>query len=193
MLATGATAGTTPTPWWLLLLEGIAGVLIGVLLLTQTGVTLFTLVVFVGAYWFVTGIIDLVMLFVDHRQWGWRLFTGVVGILAGLVILRHPAWASVMVPTTLVWVLGVMGVVIGVASIVRAFLGGGWAAAILGVISILLGAVLLFNTVVATVVLVYAVAIWAIIGGSFAIVAAFWLRSHPEMESRTAGRRVAQA
>src|SRR5215471_18791571 len=162
MVAQGETA-ITATPWWLVLLEGIAGLLIGILLLTQTSVTLFTLVVFVGVYWFVTGILDLVMMFVDSRQWGWKLFTGVVGILAGLVVIRHPAWAAVLIPTTLVWLLGLMGVVIGVATFVRAFMGGGLPAAILGIISVILGAVLLFNTVVATVVLVYAVAIWAII------------------------------
>jgi hypothetical protein len=116
----------------------------------------------------------------------------VIGVLAGLVVLRDPLWASWLVPTTLVWVLGAIGIVIGAASLVRAFMGGGWPAAILGVISILLGAVLLFNTVAATVVLVYAVAIWAIVAGAFAIVAAFWLRTR-EPRRGSAGARVAQA
>src|SRR5215471_241571 len=175
MVAQGETA-ITATPWRLVLLEGIAGLLIGILLLTQTGVTLFTLIVFVGVYWFVTGILQLVMLFVDSTQWGWHLFSGVIGILAGLVVIRHPAWSAVLIPTTLVWMLGIAGVIVGLVSFVHAFMGGGWAAAILGVISIILGGLLLFNTVVATVVLVYAVAIWAIIGGIFAIVGAFLLR-----------------
>jgi uncharacterized membrane protein HdeD (DUF308 family) len=171
------TGSVATTPWWLLLLEGIAGLLIGILLLTQTSITLFGLVVFLGVYWLVAGVLDLVMLFVDRREWGWKLVSGVIGILAGLVIIRNPLWASVLVPTTLVWLLGIMGVVIGVVALVRAFMGGGWASAILGVISILLGGILLFNTLVSTVVLVYAVAIWAIIGGIFAIVGAFLLRS----------------
>ncbi|MDQ6774001.1 MAG: DUF308 domain-containing protein [Candidatus Dormibacteraeota bacterium] len=174
-----STAATVPPPWWLLLLEGIAGVVIGFLLLTQTHATLFTLIVFVGAYWFATGIIDLVMVFVDSRLRAWRALSGVVGILAGLVLTRHPLWAAILVPATLVWVLGFMGIVIGVANLLRAFTGEGWPAAILGVISILLGGVLLFNTILATLVLVYVVAIWALIAGMFAIVAAFWLRSHP--------------
>jgi uncharacterized membrane protein HdeD (DUF308 family) len=181
-----------PVPWWLLLLEGIAAVIIGVLLLAETSATLYTIIVFVGAYWFVSGIIDLVMMFVDHRQWGWKLFSGVIGIIAGLAVLRHPAWASVLVPTTLVWLLGFVGIVLGVASLVRSFMGGGWSAAILGVISILLGALLLFNTVAATQVLLYIVAIWAIIGGVFAIIAAFWIRSHPELERGPLGQPVIQ-
>jgi len=170
------TGSAASTPWWLLLLEGIAGLVIGILLLTETGATLFTLMVFLGVYWFVTGILDLVMLFVDSTQWGWKLFSGVVGILAGLVLIRHPAWASVLVPATLVWMLGIAGILIGLIAFVRAFMGGGLASAILGVISIILGGALLFNTLFATSVLIYVVGIWAIIGGLFAIVGAFWLR-----------------
>ena len=181
------------TPWWLVLLEGIAGLIIGILLLTQTSATLFTLMVFVGAYWFVTGIIDLVMLFVDRRQWGWKLFSGIVGIVAGLVVIRHPYWASVLIPATLVWILAIIGIAIGVAAFIRAFMGGGVASAILGVISILLGGILLFNTVFATVVLIYAVAIWAIVGGIFAIVGSFMLRSREQSASAAAGRPLAQA
>src|SRR5262245_5839740 len=127
------TGGIGSTPWWLVLLEGVAGILIGVLLLTQTGVTLYTLAIFVGVYWFVTGILDLVMMFVDSTQWGWKLFTGVIGILAGLAVIRHPYWASVLLPATLVWLLGIVGVVIGLVTFVRAFMGGGLASAILGI------------------------------------------------------------
>jgi uncharacterized membrane protein HdeD (DUF308 family) len=182
----------TPTPWWLLLLEGVAGVVIGFLLLTQTQATLFTLITLVGAYWFVTGIIDLVLLFVVPGQRGWRLFSGLVGILAGLVLIRDPLWAAVLVPATLVWVLGFMGIVIGVSTLVRSFMGEGWPAAILGVISIVLGGVLLFNTIAATVVLLYAVAIWVLVAGILAIVAAFWLRSHPGVRSSSAQQPAAQ-
>jgi uncharacterized membrane protein HdeD (DUF308 family) len=172
------------TPWWLVLLEGIAGLVIGILLLTQTGVTLFTLVVFVGVYWFVSGLMDIVMMFIDSRQWGWKLFSGVIGILAGLVVIRDPAWATVLIPTTLVWLLGLAGVVIGIIAFVRAFLGGGIASAVLGILSIIFGAILLFNTLMATAVLVYVVAIWAIIGGILAIVASFWLRGQQHADAR---------
>jgi uncharacterized membrane protein HdeD (DUF308 family) len=187
-------ASAASTPWWLVLLEGIAALVIGVLLLAETGATLFTLVVFLGAYWLVTGIIDLVMLFVDQSQWGWKLFSGIIGILAGLAILRHPWWASVLVPATLTWIIGIIGIVIGLTAFVRAFMGGGLASAVLGVISIVLGALLLTNTLESTAVLITVVAIWAIVGGIFAIVAAFWLRSRQHAgQASTAGQPFAQA
>jgi uncharacterized membrane protein HdeD (DUF308 family) len=181
------------TPWWLVLLEGIAALVLGILLMTEPGATLFTIVVFVGVYWLVVGVLDLVMLFVDRSQWGWKLFSGIVGILAGLVVVRHPWWAALLIPATLVWVLGIMGIVIGVAMLARAFMGGGWAPAILGVVSVLLGALLLFNTLVSTLVLIYAVGIWAIVGGVGAIAAAFWLRGRQHGQAQTAGRPLAQA
>lgn len=178
MVAYGDVAlGPPSTPWWLVLLEGIAAVLIGFMLITETSVTLFTLILFLGAYWLVIGILDLVMLFVDRRQWGWKLFSGVIGVIAGLAVIRHPLWASWLIPTTLVWILGILGIGIGIATLARSFMGGGWASAILGLISIALGVILLLNTTTSARVLVYAAGIVAIIGGAGAIAGAFWLRS----------------
>src|SRR5438034_740503 len=175
--STAVLPSAEQVPWWLVLLEGIAGLLIGILLVTQPQATLYTIVLFVGVYWFVGGIIQLVMLFVDHRQWGWKLLSGVIGILAGLVVIRHPAWSAVLLPETLVWLLGLGGVVIGALWLFRSFAGGGWGQGILAAISILLGLFLLGHTFVSTVVLLYAVAIWAIFGGIVAIVGSFLLRS----------------
>jgi uncharacterized membrane protein HdeD (DUF308 family) len=68
------------------------------------------------------------------------------GIIAGLAIVQHPLWASLLVPATLVWILGFMGIIMGVVSIVLAFQGGGWGPGILGVISIGAGVLLLERT-----------------------------------------------
>ncbi len=177
-----ATAVATPTyerssRWWILLLEGIAAIIIGILLFTDTDKTVFTIVLFVGIWWFIGGIIDLVTLFFDRTRWGWRLFSGILGIIAGLMIVRNPLWAALLVPATLAWVIGIFGVIIGVMSLIRAFQGEGWGTGILGVISIVLGLFLLStNMVVATATVVFATAIWAIIGGIVAIVAAFRMR-----------------
>lgn len=188
-----ATAQSAPpavqVPWWLVLLQGIAAVIIGVLLLTNPNETLFALIVLLGIYWLIGGILDLVGLFIDRSMWGWKLFTGVIGIVAGIVILRHPYWSSVLVPLTLTWVLGIFGIVIGAVAIVRAFMGGGWGVGILGAVSLVLGVILLANPLVSTVVLVYAVAIWAIIGGVVAIVMSFRLRAPGPSASPDARQR----
>jgi uncharacterized membrane protein HdeD (DUF308 family) len=171
----------TPVPanrWWILLLEGIALILIGILLFTDTDQAVFTLTLFLGIWWFIGGIIDLVTLFWDRTAWGWRLFSGILGIIAGLIIIRHPMWAALLVPATLAWLLGIFGIVIGIMALIRAFQGEGWGVGILGVISIVLGLWLLaagMGVQIATI--IYGAAIWAIIGGIVAIIWAFRVRS----------------
>ena len=177
-LTAEAEGGLSPNEWWLALLQGIASVIIGILLITDTTTTLVTLITFLGVFWFISGIFDLVRLFVDRTQWGWRLFSGIVGILAGLAIVRHPLWASLLVPATLVWVLGFMGIIMGIVSIVLAFQGGGWGPGILGIISIGAGLLLLgANMAVAVPTIVFLTAGWLLVTGIIAIVYGFRLRS----------------
>jgi uncharacterized membrane protein HdeD (DUF308 family) len=178
----GAAREPMEFPWWLILLQGIAALVVGVLLITQPSVTILTLVVFLGVYWLVGGVFDLVGIFINRTQWGWKLFTGLLGIAAGLLIVRNPLWAGIAVPTTLVWLLGSIGVIVGVARIIRALMGAGWGAGILGVVSIVLGVILLTRPLFSLSVLVYLAGFWAIVGGIAAIVAAFRLRGNPRLE-----------
>lgn len=178
MDSTAYVAPAAPSiSWWLILLQGVALLIIGVLLFTETRITLFTLVMFLGVYWLIGGIFDLVSLFADQAHWGWRLFSGIIGILAGLVIVRHPLWATIMVPATLAWVLGAFGIAIGIVALYRAVTGAGWGAAIIGAISLLFGVILLVNPLFSAVVLVYAAATAAIVGGVGSIMWGLWLRS----------------
>lgn len=186
MDSTAYVAPAAPSiSWWLILLQGVALLIIGVLLFTETGITLFMLVMFLGVYWLIGGIFDLVSLFTDQTDGGWRLFTGIIGILAGLVIVRHPLWATIMVPSTLAWVLAAFGVAIGIVTLFRAVTGAGWGAAIIGAISLLFGIILLLNPVFSATVLLYAAATGAIVGGLGLIMWALWLRSLGQETERT--------
>ncbi len=180
-MATAEAAEAIVVPsnrWWILLLEGIAAIIVGILLFTDTEQTVFTLTLFLGIWWFIGGIIDLITLFFDRTAWGWRLFSGILGIIAGLIIIRHPMWSALLVPATLAWLLGIFGIVIGVMALIRAFQGEGWGTGILGVISIVLGLWLFsaeLGVQIATI--IYGAAIWAIIGGIVAVIMAFRVRS----------------
>ena len=98
---------TLPVPWWLVLIQGIAGVIIGLLLLINPLKTTVFLVQFLGIYWFVSGIFGIVSIFLDKSMWGWKLFAGLLGIFAGVLILQHPLWSTLLVPATLVIILGI--------------------------------------------------------------------------------------
>ena len=163
-------------PWWLILLQGICAAIIGFLLLTETAVTLATLVVLLGIYWFVLGVLDIARMFSSPRGWGWSLFSGILGILAGLVLIRHPLWSGFLTTSVLVWIIGGLGLVMGAVGIVRAITGGGWGMAIGAVLSILLGLLLIFHTGATIVVLVYTAGVMALIGGILGIIGAIALR-----------------
>jgi len=45
-----------PGLWWLLLLEGITTIILGILLISQPAGTLAVIVIFLGIYWLIEGI-----------------------------------------------------------------------------------------------------------------------------------------
>ena len=162
-------------PWWLVLLEGIFAVIIGFLLITNPK-TMLVLIQVLGIYWFIAGIFKIVSIFIESSMWGWKLFAGILGILAGIIIIQHPLWSTVLVQATAIIILGIDGIIIGIVSLVQAFKGGGWGVGILGALSIIFGIFLLANVWIATLSLSWVLGIFGIVGGIFAIIMAFRLR-----------------
>jgi uncharacterized membrane protein HdeD (DUF308 family) len=167
---------TKVVPWWLVLIQGIAALIIGIFLITSPGATTFVLVQFLGIYWLVSGIFQIVAIFVDKTAWGWKLFAGILGILAGILILNHPLWSTLLVPATLIIILGVQGIIFGILGLIQAFQGAGWGAGILGALSIIFGLVLLFNPVLGAAALPWVLGIFGIVGGIAGIIAAFRMK-----------------
>ena len=163
-------------PWWFVLLEGIAAIIIGALLLFVPGKTTLILVQFLGIYWMVGGIFQIVAIFHDSSMWGWKLFAGVLGVIAGILIIQHPLYSAILVPTTLIIILGIQGIIIGIVNLIQAFRGGGWGVGLLGVISIIFGLILLFNPIIGAAALPWVLGIFGIVGGIAALFAAFRMR-----------------
>jgi uncharacterized membrane protein HdeD (DUF308 family) len=166
---------TKQAPWWVTLMGGILNIIIGVLLLTAPAKTAYLLVVALGFYWIFSGIFTLVAMFVDHSAWGWKLFMGVLSILAGLVILRYPLISTLTIPTILILFLGIQGLIVGIISLIMAFRGGGWGAGILGAISIIFGVILIanFSAPGMVVTLIWVAAIFALFSGIVQLFQAF--------------------
>ena len=163
-------------PWWLVLLEGIALIILGALLLLKPGMTTIVFVQFLGIYWLVAGIFKIISIFLDRSMWGWKLFAGILGIIAGIIVLQHPVWSPFVVGATLIIILGIQGLIYGAIGLFQAFKGAGWGVGILGAVSILFGIYLLANLQAATLVLPWVVGVLAIVGGIAAIVVAFRIR-----------------
>jgi len=164
--------------WWLVLLRGILVLLFGLFLVTAPGLALAALVLFLGAYWFVHGIFSIIGIFVGASgiHWGWLLLDGIIGILAGIFVVNHPLLSAILIPTTLVIVLAIQGIIMGVINLVQGFKGDGARAVILGIINILFGIILLGRPLVAASVVPIIIGVFAIAGGIVLIILAFRIR-----------------
>ena len=163
--------------WWVFLLQGLAGIILGLMLLTEPGATMVALTTLLGFYWLIMGVLALVQVFVDRSTpWIWSLLSGIVGILAGLFVLRHPLIAAQTVPTILVIILGVQGLVMGVIEIIGGFKGGGVGSFVLGAVNVLVGLLLLGSPVAAALAVPFVFGVLLLIQGVASIVLAFRVR-----------------
>ena len=167
-MTASVAAERVDVPWWLVLINGICALFIGILLLIAPAKTTFLLVQFLGIYWLISGLFSIVRIFIGGGDihWGWLLFSGILGIIAGILVLQHPLWSTALVPTVVAIIIGIYGIMAGIISLVEAFRGGfKWGALILGVLAIIFGLLLLLNPVMSTVALVFVAAFLGIIGG----------------------------
>ena len=165
-------------PWWIPLIEGIALVIVGILLFTNTAATIVVLAQVLAIFWLISGIMELVSLFVDRSAWGLKLLGGIIGIWAGVVILQHPLAGTLALGFGIVIILGIQALILGVINIIQAFRGAGWGIGLLGVVNIIFGLILLGNAALSAAVLPWVLGGFAVVGGIAAIVMAFRLRSN---------------
>lgn len=174
-----AAMSTSSQRWGLILLQGIISTIIGVLLLIAPRITVTAAVVFLGAWWLVMGIVAIVGIFAGYTRahWGWALFAGILGIIAGILVLGHPFAAAVIVPTVLVLILATLGIIMGIVGIVAGARGAGGGAIALGALSIIIGILLFVAPFISTFVLIILLGIFLVIGGIVAIVRSLQMRS----------------
>jgi uncharacterized membrane protein HdeD (DUF308 family) len=101
---------------------------------------------------------------------------GILGIIAGLVVLRHPVYATVFVGTFLIIFLAVDALIMGIVGLIRAFTGAGWGPGILGVLTIIIS-IFLFANIWVALALPYIIGAFLIVGGIVAIFFSFRVRS----------------
>lgn len=168
----GSSRLTAPVslPRWLVLLQGIVAVALGILLLAYPIGILIVLTVFLGIYWMINGIFILASLYSDRSDRTWKMFTAGLGILAGILVLAYPLYSAVLLPTFLAILIGVIGLVIGGVHLARGFAGAGLGAGIIGIVSIIFALILIAHPFLATLAVVMIIAVLAIIGGALAIV-----------------------
>jgi uncharacterized membrane protein HdeD (DUF308 family) len=177
-----ATLGTTTGQgnWWLILMEGIVTLIIGLLALTYPATTVIALVQLLGLYWLIAGILRLTSLFQNRKLFWLKLVSGILGILAGIVVLQHPLLSPLVVGAWVIILMGVDGLLIGALELIQALQGRGWGTGILGVVNVLFGFFLLSNPLGLAFALPMLIGLTSVIGGIAAIILAFRVRAKSE-------------
>jgi uncharacterized membrane protein HdeD (DUF308 family) len=182
--------------WWLVLLRGIMLLLFGILFLLQPGMTLIMVMAILGAFWFVDGIFMIINSIVGHRYikgWGWGIFSGILGVFAGIIVMLHPVAGAVFSQLFLVYFVGIIAIFKGVSEIyfgiiLRKEIKNEWTYILVGLISIVFGTLILMNPVSGIMMLIWMVIFLSIVGGILLIVRSFQLHKiGKELTEKKAG------
>ena len=99
--------------WWPLLVEGLAGIVLGALTFVWPGVTALVLLYFIASWALVTGVFEIVAA-IRLRQGitgEWLLWlSGVLSVVFGLLLIIFPGAGAL----TVVWLIGIYALVFGV-------------------------------------------------------------------------------
>jgi uncharacterized membrane protein HdeD (DUF308 family) len=173
-----ATASVPGFPWWIVLVEGIFALIFGIFLITAPTATSVFLVTVLGFYWLIRGIFAIIEIFIPNTgtHWGWLLFMGILGIIAGMVVLHHPLYATALTASVVVLILAIDGLIMGILGLVRSFMGAGWGTGILGVLTIIIAIFLFANFWGAVLALPFILGACMIVGGIVAIFYSFRIR-----------------
>ena len=168
--------------WWVLALRGVLAILFAVLAFVWPGMTALVLVLMFGAYALVDGIFALVAALRaarHHGRSGGLLIEGILNILIGIICFVWPVSALV----ALVYLIAIWAIITGIALIAAGMalirLSGEWLLVVSGLLSVVLGIVLLFQPAAGVVALSWWLGAYALLFGIALISAAFRIRYHP--------------
>jgi uncharacterized membrane protein HdeD (DUF308 family) len=150
-------------------LGGVAALVFGIILLVRQDEALALLMVILGLWWLIQGAFMLFAIFVDRTDMWWKLIIGVLGVVAGFLVLTNPGEAADVFQGVIGVILGIIGILVGVTSLVGAFRGGGIGAFVFGAVSVLIGVLILLNAQFSTSLLITLFAVLLLIDGVMGI------------------------
>lgn len=172
--------------WWALAIRGAVAVVFGVIALAWPGITLWTLALVYGAYAFVDGVFALAAAIAGtaaRRPWGMLLLEGIVGILIGLfAVLWTPAVAVALAYLVAFWAVltGILEILAAIR--LRQHITSEWALVLGGVLSVLLGVLLILWPPLLAVFLGWYAIVWGVLLLTLAFRLRQWSRQLPTLK-----------
>jgi uncharacterized membrane protein HdeD (DUF308 family) len=132
--------------WWALVLRGVVAIIFGLAALFWPGLILTVLIIFFGLYALIDGVLAIIAAFRSSGR-GMRrtllLIEGVIGIIFGIVALFWPGLTAL----ALLYIIAFWAILSGISRIVMAIMlrrdiENEWSIALSGVLSVILGIVL---------------------------------------------------
>jgi uncharacterized membrane protein HdeD (DUF308 family) len=175
LTAVRITALDAARAWWLMLIVGLASLIAGIILVLKPSNSLATLAVVVGIFFLIDGIVELVRSFgsaVESR--GLAAIIGVLGVIVGIILIRHPTKAVAAIGL----LIGLWLVAAGVIRLVGAFVEGSHPLirAAIAAVEIVLGIVIVSDPHIGYTALAVIVGISLILNGLCYSVLAFAMR-----------------
>lgn len=176
--------GRVGRSWGWLLAFGVLSVLAGIAVLTWPGATILVIALVLGVQLLVGGVFWFgSALASEEKGMAVQILLAVLGILAGVVVLRYPVQSAVAFPLVLGLFWTVNGVLETFHAVTRTHVTSrGWAMAA-GLLGIVAGVVLLAYPGLGLVTMTYLLGIWLVVYGG--ITAARAVASRPEPAGST--------
>ena len=153
---------------WAMALRGVLAVVFGVIAIRSPGIAAGAFVVVFAIYAFADGILDFALaahLGRAGQRWGWYLFEGIATVALGIIALAYPGITLLAV----ILLVGIRAIIMGVFELAAAFsweeVDSRWLLGITGVLSIVLGIMLLGSPAAGGLVLLWTIGVYAVIFG----------------------------
>lgn len=132
----------------LYVIQSVICLIFGALLFAMPTITLYAVVVLLGTYWLLRGLLTLVQSAIEPDGWFLRGIFVVLSILAGLMVVQAPLFGIFPLGSAILLFLGFQAIIAGGAEIVLAVRERTGELAVLGGINVVFGAFLLAHPLI---------------------------------------------
>jgi uncharacterized membrane protein HdeD (DUF308 family) len=166
--------------WWVLLLQGVLGIAVGVLAILSPDLALATIALLFGAWAIVSGVSQLAagwrVAEARGRSWPF-LLSGAVSVIAGVLAVVYPGITILYLILLLgAWILVSGAMEVYTAWKIRDEISDEWILALIGVLRIVAGVIILAMPIIGAILTAALFATWAILSGIGALVLGWRLR-----------------